>query len=197
MGLDRLTDIEATRLTRGGVRLEYLADRHRDALRAACAADPDIWDIYPYTMLGASFDAQWARLSASRTVFAVTSNDHLVGMTSYLNVDAANAVTETGGTYVVPAARGGHVNPAMKRLMLGNAFDLGARRVEFRVDAINLRSRAAVEKLGAQLDGVLRQNRVTWTGRVRDTCVYSILVEEWPAVRDRLEARLGVSAEQA
>jgi RimJ/RimL family protein N-acetyltransferase len=74
--------------------------------------------------------------------------------------------------------------------MLGDAFDSGARRVVFRVDALNARSRAAVGKLGAVQEGILRQDRVTWTGRVRDTVIFSILADEWPAVRDRLDARL-------
>jgi RimJ/RimL family protein N-acetyltransferase len=83
------------------------------------------------------------------------------------------------------------VNPAAKRLMLGHAFESGCRRLVFRVDAINARSRAAVLKLGAVQDGILRQDRVTWTGRIRDTVIFSVLADEWPDVRDRLDERLG------
>ena len=86
------------------------------------------------------------------------------------------------------------MNPAAKRLMMGQAFCDGARRVVFRVDAINARSRAAVTKLGGKLEGILRQDRVTWTGRVRDTCIFSVLKDEWPAVRDGLDARLAAFA---
>jgi RimJ/RimL family protein N-acetyltransferase len=82
------------------------------------------------------------------------------------------------------------VNPSAKRLMMGHAFESGARRVVYRVDAINARSRAAVLKLGAVQEGILRQDRVTFTGRVRDTVIFSVLADEWPAVRDRLDARL-------
>jgi len=101
---------------------------------------------------------------------------------------------EIGGTYYGPDLRGGAVSPAAKRLLLANAFESGARRVQFKVDAINARSRAAVLKLGAIQEGILRQERVTWTGRVRDTVVFSILADEWPAVRDRLDARLATFA---
>jgi RimJ/RimL family protein N-acetyltransferase len=78
--------------------------------------------------------------------------------------------------------------------MLGHAFESGARRLVFRVDAINARSRAAVLKLGATLEGTLRQDRVTWTGRIRDTCIFSILVDEWQLLRERLDARLAAFA---
>ena len=78
--------------------------------------------------------------------------------------------------------------------MLGHAFDSGIRRLQLCVDAINARSRAAVLKLGAVQEGILRRDRVTWTGRIRDTVFFSILADEWPAVRDRLDARLAAFA---
>jgi len=99
-------------------------------------------------------------------------------------------VVEIGGTYYHPDHRGGPVNPSAKRLLLGHAFTSGAQRVQFKVDALNLRSRAAVTKLGAKQDGVLRSDRLTWTGRRRDTVIFSILPQEWPAIRDQLDARL-------
>jgi N-acetyltransferase len=74
--------------------------------------------------------------------------------------------------------------------MLGHAFAAGAARVQFRVDTRNLRSQAAVAKLGAFREGVLRRDRLTWTGYLRDTVFFSILSSEWPAVKSRLEARL-------
>ena len=97
---------------------------------------------------------------------------------------------EIGFTYYAPDVRGGAVNPAAKRLLLGHAFDAGAQRVQFRVDAINARSRAAVLKLGAVQEGILREDKVTWTGRIRSTVVFSVLPSEWPAVRERLDTRL-------
>ena len=86
---------------------------------------------------------------------------------------------EIGGTYIEPSMRGTGFNDAMKTLMIDHAFASGFRRIEFRVDTRNQRSAAAVRKLGAQLDGTLRKNVVTWTGYVRDTYVFSIFKDEW------------------
>lgn len=188
--------LEPTLLENRFVRLEPLGGPHREDLRAACQADPATWtDLYPYSMLGEAFDGAWARMerdaAARRLIpFAVVAAGGCRGMTCYSAPDAANAVVEIGGTYYAPDVRGGAINPAAKRLMLGHAFDAGCRRAVFRVDAINARSRAAVGKLGAVQEGVLRQDRVCWTGRIRDTVIFSILADEWPAVRDRLDARL-------
>lgn len=181
------------------VRLEPMTEAHREGLRAACDADTETWAaLYPYCLAGEHFDANWARLygnpPADRMNFAVVSDGRCRGVSSYLGVDPDNATLEIGGTYYDPAVRGGPVNPAAKRLLLGHAFEAGARRVQFKVDAINARSRAAVLKLGAVQEGVLRQDRVTWTGRLRDTVFFSILAPEWPAVRDRLDARLAAFA---
>jgi RimJ/RimL family protein N-acetyltransferase len=179
------------------VRLEPFAEAHKEGLRAACAADPATWnDLYPYSMLGDQFDVQWKRLETEfedgRTIpYAVVVDGVCRGMSTYIGIDAANHAVEIGATYYEPSVRGGPVNPSAKRLMLGHAFDCGASRVQFRVDAINARSRAAVLKLGAVQEGILRQDRVTWTGRVRDTVHFSILKDEWPAVRERLDERLG------
>lgn len=178
------------------VRLEPMSQAHREDLRGACNADDETWDaLYPYSMAGEHFDPRWARMlddvAAGRTIaFAVVVEGRCQGVTCYSGIDPGNAVVEVGGTYYHPDLRGGTVNPAAKRLMLGHAFDSRARRLVFRVDAINARSRAAVLKLGATQEGILRQDRVTWTGRVRDTVIFSVLAAEWPAVRDGLDARL-------
>jgi RimJ/RimL family protein N-acetyltransferase len=185
------------------VRLEPLADGHRDDLRAACDADAVIWEtLYPYSWAGEHFEPAWARYqreieTGRMKPFAVVVDGRCGGISGYLNIDEPNASVEIGGTYYRPELRGGPTNPAAKRLLLGHAFDCGARRVTFRVDAINTRSRAAVTKLGAVLEGVMRAELVVWTGRVRDTALYSILREEWPTVRDRLDARLAALAEPA
>lgn len=177
------------------VRLEPMTDAHREDLRAACDADPATWtDLYPYSLAGEQFDANWPRFygkpAADRMNFAVVVGGRCRGVSSFLTIDPANASLEVGGTYFAPDLRGGAVNPSAKRLMMGHAFESGARRVQYKVDAINARSRAAVLKLGAVQEGILRQDRVTWTGRVRDTVVFSVLADEWPAVRERLDARL-------
>lgn len=178
------------------VRLEPMEPMHRDDLRAACEADPATWtELYPFSWAFEHFEPTWAMLqrdmAGGRTIgFAVMVDGRCRGISTYSSIDAANGTVEIGGTYYHPELRGGPVNPAAKRLMLANAFEAGARRVVFRVDAINARSRAAVLKLGAAQEGVLRQDRVTWTGRIRDTVIFSILADEWPDVRDRLDARL-------
>ena len=188
--------LQAKTLESPFVRLEPLAETHREGLRAACAADPSTWnELYPYSMLGESFDFHFARILAEAgtgvtIAFAVMVGDVCRGMTTYLAVDGMNHTVEIGATYYEPSVRGGPVNPSAKRLLLAHAFDCGATRVQFRVDAINARSRAAVLKLGAIQEGIIRRDRVTWTGRVRDTVVFSILSDEWPDVRDRLDGRL-------
>lgn len=166
-------------LTDGEVRLEPLEDRHLDALRAACAEDPDIWEIYPHSMLGEHFDPAIAgRLAGPGATFAACNGEEVVGITAYLRPDAANGVVEIGGTYIAPRMRGTDYNRRMKRLMIEHAFARGFQRIEFRVDERNERSQAAVLKLGANRDGVLRRDRVIWTGHRRNTCIFSLLPEE-------------------
>jgi RimJ/RimL family protein N-acetyltransferase len=177
------------------VRLEPMGAAHREGLRAACDADPETWTkLYPYPMGGEHFDGGWRRLYAEpgpdRLNFAVLAGGEVVGVSSYLRIEPGQATVEIGGTYYRPEVRGGVVNPSAKRLLLDHAFASGARRVQFRVDAINARSRAAVLKLGAVQEGIMRADMQTWTGRIRDTVVFSILQGEWPAVREKLDERL-------
>ena len=101
-------------------------------------------------------------------------------MTSYINPDE-QGVVEIGGTYISPGVRGSNFNLTMKRLLIEHAFNCGYRRIEFRVDVRNKRSQRAVLKLGAKQDGILRKNKVTWTGHIRDTAVFSIFEDEWQA----------------
>ncbi|MBV7255953.1 GNAT family N-acetyltransferase [Pacificimonas sp. WHA3] len=178
--------ILGTALADGDIRLAPFQDTHLPALRQACAEDQDVWDIYPYSMLGAHFDVAVARLAqlaeaGSWVRYTAFHEGRLVGMTNYINPDKANGVVEIGGTYFVPSVRGTAFNGAIKRLMIDHAFAAGFRRVEFRVDARNGRSQRAVEKLGAVREGQLRRNRVTWTGYVRDTVVFGLLADEWQA----------------
>jgi RimJ/RimL family protein N-acetyltransferase len=191
--------LEPKTLANRFVQLEPMAPAHREAFRAACDADPETWlKLYPYPMDGEHFDAGWARFyeapGADRLNYAVVEDGVCVGVSSYLRIDPQNATVEIGGTYYRPEARARAVNPASKRLLLEDAFASGARRVQFCVDAINARSRAAVLKLGAVQEGIIRADRVTWTGRIRDTVVFSVLADEWPGVRDRLDARLAAFA---
>ncbi|MEO9634811.1 MAG: GNAT family protein [Parasphingorhabdus sp.] len=176
-----MIDLTAT-LEAGSVRLEPMAEQHVEPLRTACAEDQDIWDIYPINMLGDDFDKamQAFHSMTSWVPFAVINaeTDTVVGMTNYINPDQ-HGVVEIGGTYIAPSVRGIGFNDIMKKLLLDHAFANGFRKVEFRVDDRNERSKAAVLKIGAKREGTLRKNRVTWTGHVRDTAVFGLLKEEW------------------
>ena len=170
----------STELTNGEVRLVPLADRHLEELRAVCAEDQEIWEIYPYSMLGEHFDeAIAARRAAPGANFAAFQGEEVVGITSYLRPDAVQGVVDIGGTYIAPRMRGTDFNRRMKRLMIEHAFACGFRRIEFRVDERNTRSQAAVLKLGAKREGLLRQDRITWTGHIRNTCIFGLLKEDW------------------
>ena len=164
-----------------GVLGEPFAEEHRDALRAACAEDPEIWAIYSMDFGPEGFDRNIDLISGHRKcrTFVLFEGEELVGMSSFLGIDEARQVLEIGSTYYRPALRGTGFNRRVKELMLGRAFDCGVRRVEFRVDARNGRSQAAMAKLGAVREGVLRADRITWTGHVRDTVLFSILASEW------------------
>jgi RimJ/RimL family protein N-acetyltransferase len=130
-------------------------------------------------MLGEHFDPAFdAMLAGPRRAYAVFQGPLLVGCTSWYDHDAVNRVVAIGGTFLHPDVRGSGFNMALKRLMIGHARACGIVRIVFDVDVRNTRSQAAVMKLGARLDGILRQNKITWTGHVRDTCVFSLLPGE-------------------
>ena len=169
-------------MTGEGCRAELFDERHRDALRAACAEDREIWQIYANDFGPDGFDASIGlyRSSKRNRTFVLFDGDELAGMSSYLGIDEGRQVLEIGGTYYRPHLRGTGFNRRVKDMMLARAFDCGIRRVEFRVDNRNARSQAAMKKLGAVREGVLRADRVTWTGHVRDTVLFSILKDEWP-----------------
>ncbi len=164
----------------GEVRLEPLAQHHREPLRAACAEDPDIWAIYPMCFFGEHFDPAFDRCFRPGSVgFGIFAGSELVGMSSYLDVEPKHGSVQIGRTYFVPRVRGTGINARVKKLMIDRAYEAGFGRVEFKVDTRNARSMAAIAKLGAVHEGTLRRNLVTWTGYQRDTAVFSILREEW------------------
>jgi RimJ/RimL family protein N-acetyltransferase len=112
--------------------------------------------------------------------FAILQGDAVVGMSGFLGIDPERQVLEIGNTYYVPRLRGTGFNRRVKDLMMRRAVACGFRRIEFRVDSRNGRSQAALAKIGATREGVLRADRITWTGHVRDTVLFSILANEWP-----------------
>lgn len=159
------------------------SEEQRDALRAACAEDNEIWQIYANDFGPDGFDDSIDRYVASprNRTFVLYEGDELAGMSSFLGIDEGRQTLEIGGTYYRPQFRGTGFNARVKAMMLKRAFGHGFRRVEFRVDKRNLRSQAAMRKLGAVREGVMRADRITWTGHVRDTVLFAILKEEWPA----------------
>ncbi|HVL77709.1 MAG TPA: GNAT family protein [Sphingomicrobium sp.] len=183
------------------VRLEPLGRHHREALREALNRDPECWDVQYSRGASDHFESYWAGLTSgrARTAFAVLlrSSGRLVGTTSYLDASPRDRSVEIGSTYYVPEVRGGVVNPETKLLLLTHAFDRGAHRVQFSIDGRNARSQAAVAKLGAVQEAVLRRHRVTWTGHVRDTVIFSIVDREWPDVRSRLHRRVLAALDHA
>lgn len=169
-------------LAEGSLRLELLAEHHREGLRAATAADGEIWAIYPVNWSGEGFDPAFDELAgaaAGRLGYAIFDGERLAGMTAWIARGPMEWAVEIGNSYILPELRGTGFNTRLKHLMIGHAFACGLARVEFRVDERNTRSGAAVLKLGAGKEGVLRHERITWNGHVRDTGVYSILAQEW------------------
>ncbi len=187
------------------VRLEPLVPEHRDGLRQA-AQDSRIWPYMPVdggtengfaTML----DEATGEMAAGRQVVFVVrhrTTGEVVGSSRYLNIDRSSANLEIGWTWYTPTVWAGTVNPACKRLLLTHAFEtLGAVRVGLRCDARNTRSHDAILRLGAVKEGVFRRHKRVQHGFVRDTVQFSILDDEWPAVRGGLDARLARQPEVA
>lgn len=179
------------------VRLEPFTAALESEVRAALDCDAPSWDIMVTAAYGLHFDGWWrsaltAMEDGTRIAWAVRrlSDDVMVGTTSLYEIRPDYRRCEIGSTFYRPEARGGPVNPACKRLLLARAFDAGAVRVEIITDAINPASQAAIRKLGARDEGVLRKHKITFKGRVRDTAQFAVLDDDWPEVRARLDARL-------
>jgi N-acetyltransferase len=179
------------------VALEPLSRDHIPEI-ATAAADGELGRLWFTAAPAPEAVETWvdARLAAQTPdtglTFVVRRLDGtLVGSSSYMAVDAPNRRLEIGNTWYVASARRSGVNSECKLLMLGHAFDeLGCVAVEFRTHFFNFASRAAIERLGAKLDGILRSHQIAPDGSRRDTVVYSILDIEWPAVRSNLRFRL-------
>ena len=180
------------------VRLEPLAELHVDAL-CAVGLDPALWELSlshvatrdDMRRYVADALAEQARGAALPFAHVERATGRVVGSTRLGNYAPEHRRVEIGWTWVAAPWQRTAVNTEAKRLMLAHAFEvLGAHRVEFKTDALNHRSRAAVRRLGATEEGTLRGHMVTDRGRVRDSVYYSILADEWPAVRARLDARL-------
>ncbi len=174
--------------------LRPLAREHHDGLCDA-ARDGELWKLW-YTSVPSpeGMAAEIERRQSLATMCPFTVFDaagRIVGMTTYMNTDAVNQRVEIGSTWYRDGAQRTPLNTQCKRLLLGHAFDtLGCIAVEFRTHRLNTQSRRAIERLGAQLDGVLRAHLRSSDGSLRDTAVYSITAAEWPTVRSHLDWQL-------
>jgi RimJ/RimL family protein N-acetyltransferase len=168
-------------MVEGDLRLEPMAEAHRAELKAACAQDGEIWRIYATSFDPEHFDASFdlIRSRPAWRCFTILLGERIVGMSCFISIEPERGVLEIGNTYYVPELRGTGFNRRVKDLMMARAFGAGIRRIEFRVDQRNGRSQAAMAKLGAVREGVMRQDRITWTGHVRDTVLFSILADEY------------------
>ncbi|MDX8349510.1 GNAT family protein [Cognatiyoonia sp. IB215446] len=172
------------------VRLEPLNQEHAPALAEAAASLGDLW----YTGIPQDVPAEITKRIGQPDMqpFAVLLPEgRPVGMTTYCNTDQTNGRVEIGATWLSREVQRTSVNTAMKFLMLHHAFEkLSCNVVEFRTHRLNRQSRAAIERLGAQLDGILRNHMIMPNGTLRDTAVYSIIATEWPSVKAHLTAKL-------
>lgn len=197
--------LEPVTLAGGAVRLEPLAPAHYAALLPH-ALDPDLWRVtanYGGTpeAFSAWIDEALAAQAAGRALaFALLEpgTGQAIGSTRLGSYDAPSARIEIGWTWVARPWQRTRVNTEAKYLLLRHAFEtLGLERVELKTDAINARSRAAIRRIGAVEEGILRRHQRTWDGRLRDTVFHSILRAEWPAVKARLEAMLASAGSAA
>lgn len=192
--------LAAATLTHASVRLEPFEPRHRAGLTAAAEADVDIFRHMAFAIAengyGAWFDWLREEQAAGRWIphALVAPDGRLVGQSCYLTLRPKDCGVEIGGTWVAREAQGAAINPAAKLLLLDHAFACGAERVEFKTDALNAQSRAALLKLGANFEGIFRRQMRRPNRTWRDNAYFSIIREDWPSVRARLEARIAAFA---
>ena len=176
-------------------RLEPLTHAHAADL-AIASAEQNLHDLWYTTVpapdaMAAEIDRRLGLQAAgSMLPFAIcsTATNAAVGMTTYMNIDASNRRVEIGSTWYAPSVQRTGLNTQIKTLMLTHAFEtLDCIAVEFRTHRLNRQSRAAIERLGAQLDGILRNHMILPNGTLRDTAVYSITASDWPAVKAHLD----------
>lgn len=140
--------------------------------------------------MGAEIERRLALRDAGRMIpfTQLDARGTPVGMTTYMNIDHDTPRVEIGSTWIGPGAQRGPLNTEAKRLLLGHAFEVwGCLAVEFRTHRLNQQSRRAIERLGAQLDGILRAHMRSPDGTIRDTAVYSVTAADWPVTRAHLD----------
>ena len=190
--------VEPVRLDGRIVRLETLADRHIPGLMAA-GSHHDLWRWTvewldtPDKLRAYLAFAERSRDDGTQLPFVTVSqaSGEVIGSSRFLNIDRANHRLEIGYTWVVPTSQRGGTNLEAKLLQLTHAFEtLGCRRVEFKTDSLNDKSRNALLGIGATFEGIFRNHMISQGGRMRHSAYYSVIDSEWPAVRKGLEDRL-------
>ena len=181
-----------------GIRLEPLDFQHHDELRSA-AADGTLWELWFTSVpepvqtsdyIASALAGQEAGHMLPWAVRELTSGS-VIGSTRYHDIVTAVERVEIGYTWYAKSWQRSHVNTCCKLLLLGHAFDaLGCKVVGLRTDNFNFASQRAIEALGAKKDGILRHHQARRDGTVRDSVMYSILLNEWPDVKRHLERRL-------
>ena len=189
--------LEPVTLSGPHARLEPLSHQHIDGLIEA-VKDGELWTLW-YTFIpkpedmGKEIDRRLS-LQAAGSMLPFTVFDaggKIAGMTTYMNVDAANRRVEIGSTWYAKRVQRSALNTQCKLLLLTQAFDkLNSIAVEFRTHFFNHQSRQGIERLGAKLDGILRSHQIATNGTLRDTVVYSIIAAEWPTVKAHLTYQL-------
>ena len=179
-------------------RLEPLNMEHFDALWSI-GQDPELWKLAPYqinsgekmrTYIRAALDGQELGV-ALPFVTIEQATDQVVGSTRFGNIDAPNHRVEIGWTWIGQPWQRTPLNTETKFLMLQHAFEVWhCIRVEFKTDALNTRSRAAIARLGAKEEGIFRHHMITESGRLRDSVYFSIIDDDWPDVKAHLQALL-------
>ncbi len=181
------------------VRLEPLGEQHADDLLAA-GSDPAIWRYLPRGPFKSIADvstwiegacSEMARIDGVPFAIIDLATQRAIGSSRYLAIRRAHRGLEVGWTWLGISAQRTAINTECKLLLLGHAFDdLGALRVEFKTDSRNERSRAAILRIGASFEGAFRKHMICPDGELRDSAYYSVLEDEWPQVRAKLEQRL-------
>ncbi|MGH6980199.1 MAG: GNAT family N-acetyltransferase, partial [Stellaceae bacterium] len=178
------------------VTLAPLAPDHAPGLIDA-VKDGELWNLWYTTILApdkiaAEIERRLGLQKAGTWLpFAVLKDGKPVGMTNYLNIEAAHRRVEIGGTWYRKSVQRSALNTEAKLMLLGHAFEkLDCIAVEFRTHFFNHQSRRGIERLGAKLDGILRSHQISPNGTLRDTCVYSITAAEWPTAKAHLQFQL-------
>jgi RimJ/RimL family protein N-acetyltransferase len=194
-----MIQVEPATLEFNGVRLEPLALAHADGLRAA-ASDGELWKLRVTSVPEPHEVETYIRTALemqNRLAFTVldAGSGQVIGSTSYHDILPAIDRVEIGYTWYAKSRQRSHVNTSCKLLLLSHAFDtLGCAVVGLRTDNFNHASQAAIERLGARKDGVIRHHALRRDGTVRDTVMYSIVCGEWPEIQSHLHYKLGQHA---